>query len=45
MRWSYSMPSRFIAATASPRAMNCCCDSTGRGSSSVASITLTTSSA
>ena len=41
MRSSYSMPSRFIAATASPRARNCCCESTGRGSSRVASMTLT----
>ena len=33
------MPSAFIAATASPRALNCCADSTCRGSSSVDSMT------
>ena len=45
MRWSYSMPSCFIAPTASPRALYCCCERIGRGSSSVDSMTLTTSSA
>jgi hypothetical protein len=27
-RWSYSIPSAFIAATASPRALDCCAIST-----------------
>ena len=45
IRSSYSMPSAFISATASPRALNCCAESTGRGSSRVASMTETTSSA
>ena len=44
IRSSYSMPSAFIAATASPRALNRCADSTGRGPSRVASISETTSS-
>ena len=39
------MPSAFIAATASPRALKRCADSTCRGSSSVASSTDSTSSA
>ena len=45
IRSSYSMPSAFICATASPRALNCCADSTCRGSSSVDSMTETTSRA
>jgi hypothetical protein len=45
MRSSYSMPSRFIAATASPRALYSCCERMARGSSRVASMTLTTSRA
>ena len=45
MRSSYSMPSAFIAATASPLALYCCAESTCRGSSSVASMTDTTSRA
>ena len=39
IRSSYSIPSAFIAATASPRAACCCADSTCRGSSSVDSNT------
>ena len=45
IRSSYSMPSAFIAFTASPRAWCSCAHSTARGSSSVASTTETTSSA
>ncbi|MNW53836.1 hypothetical protein D3C74_314130 [compost metagenome] len=45
MRSSYSYPSAFMAATASPRARCCCATSTWRGSDSVASRTETTSSA
>ena len=45
IRSSYSMPSAFIAATASPRARNSCALSTCRGSSRVDSTTDTTSSA
>ena len=45
MRSSYSIPSAFIAPTASPRALYSCCDRIARGSSSVASMTLTTSRA
>src|ERR1700754_1204157 len=45
MRVSYSTPSAFIAATASPRALNCWADSTCRGLSRVDSMTESTSSA
>ena len=45
MRSSYSMPSAFICATASPRAFFSCAARIGRGSSIVASITDTTSRA
>jgi len=45
MRSSYSMPSAFIAATASPRALNRCAEMTWRGSSRVASRTDRTSRA
>ena len=45
MRSSYSMPSAFIPATASPRALNTCAESTWRGSSRVASMTESTSRA
>ena len=45
MRSSYSMPSAFISAIAAPRALCCCAMSTGRGSSRIDSMTLTTSTA
>jgi hypothetical protein len=45
MRWSYSMPSAFMLATASPRALNRWAINTWRGSSSVASMVDTTSRA
>ncbi len=45
IRWSYSIPSAFIWATASPRAFFSWAESTWRGFSRVASITETTSSA
>ena len=45
IRSSYSIPSAFISPIASPRAWCSCAPSTGRGSSRVASITETTSSA
>ena len=43
IRSSYSRPSAFISATASPRALNCWASKTARGSSNVASTTETTS--
>ena len=39
IRSSYSSPSRFIASTASPRALERCADNTGRGFSRIDSIT------
>ena len=45
IRSSYSTPSAFISATASPRALNCWAISTWRGSSRIASMTETTSRA